>query len=53
MCMENLGAKEWIAIVGVLITLCTVIKGVFEYTKAQRWKRAEFLAKEVKELFND
>ncbi len=46
-------AKVWIAAVGVLLTLSTLLKGIIEYTKAQKWKKAEFLAKEIKEFYAD
>ncbi len=39
------------------LTLAVGVVGLFkvllEYTKAQKWKKAEFLAKEVKEFFAD
>lgn len=37
----------------VLISLLVFIKGIHEYTKAQRWKKGEFVAKEIKEFQND
>ena len=30
-----------------------LVKALFEYTKAQKWKKAEFLAKEVKDFYAD
>ncbi len=36
-----------------LISIFTVIKGICEYSKAQKWKKSEFLAKEIKEFNND
>ncbi len=36
-----------------LISIFTLIKGIFEYSKAQKWKKSEFLVKEIKEFNND
>lgn len=40
-------------IAALVISLAVFIKGIYEYTKAQRWKKAEFVSKEIKEFFND
>lgn len=37
----------------LLLGLIGVIKALIEYRKAQSWKKAEFLAKEMKEFFAD
>lgn len=42
-----------IKIGGFLLSLLVLIKGIFEYSKAQKWKKAELIFKEVKEFFND
>jgi len=42
-----------IKIGGFVITVLLFIKGVFEYTKAQKWKKAEFVSKEIKEFNAD
>ena len=36
-----------------MLSLLVLVKGVYEYAKAQKWKKAEFVAKEVKEFYND
>ena len=36
-----------------VIALSLLIKGICEYTKAQKWKKAEFVSKEIKEFYND
>jgi len=46
------GAKEYIAVVVAFISLGTLIKGLVEYSKAQTWKKAEFISKEVKEFYS-
>lgn len=35
------------------ITFLLFIKGVYEYTKAQQWKKAEFVASEIKAFYSD
>ncbi|MES2772814.1 MAG: hypothetical protein V4722_01430 [Bacteroidota bacterium] len=45
------GAKEYIAVGAAIVGLATLIKGIFEYSRAQRWKKAEFISKEVKEFY--
>jgi len=35
------------------ISILLLIKGIYEYTKSQKWKKAEFVSKEVKEFYND
>lgn len=51
--LKSFDAKETMAIIAAVLTMLTLVKGVVEYTKAQKWKKAEFLASEIKELFND
>ncbi|MDP4270410.1 MAG: hypothetical protein Q8909_09845 [Bacteroidota bacterium] len=36
-----------------VVSLIALIKGVYEYQKAQKWKKAEFVSKEIKEFFSD
>ncbi len=36
-----------------VITVLLFIKGIYEYTKAQKWKKAEFVSKEIKEFNSD
>ena len=35
------------------VSILLFIKGIYEYTKAQKWKKAEFVSKEIKEFYND
>jgi hypothetical protein len=44
---------NWIALAGVLSASIAFASGLFQYRKAQRWKRAEFVAAEVKEVLKD
>jgi hypothetical protein len=46
--MEEL--KNWVYIIGGLITLIGFIKGLVEFSKANRIKRAEFLEKLILEF---
>ncbi len=36
-----------------IVSFLLLLKGVYEYAKAQKWKKAEFVSKEIKEFFND
>ena len=50
MCIDlELGLKTGAFTVSILL----LIKGIYEYTKAQKWKKAEFISKEIKEFYND
>ena len=40
-------------IAAFVLSLAVLIKGICEYTKAQKWKKGEFVAKEIKEFQND
>lgn len=45
--------KDILTLTGVILTLLTLLKGIYEYKKAQTWKKLEFVAKEIKEFYND
>jgi hypothetical protein len=45
--------KMTLDLVTVIISLSLLLKGIIEYTKAQKWKQAEFVSREVKEFHND
>jgi hypothetical protein len=51
--LAQLDAKDFVAFAVAAISLVTLIKGIIEYTKAQSWKKAEFISKEVKEFYSD
>lgn len=42
--------QEVISLIGVFVGLGAFISGYIQYVKAQKWKRAEFVAKEIKEF---
>jgi hypothetical protein len=42
-----------IKLLTLLLAVIALFKGLYEYRKAQQWKKAEFLAKEVKEFYAD
>lgn len=44
---------NWISLAGVVAASLAFASGLFQYRKAQQWKRAEFVAKEVKEVLQD
>ena len=39
--------------IGILISILILLKGINEFKKAQKWKKLEFLSKEIKEFFTD
>ena len=45
--------KDFLTLLGVLSGLATLMKAILEYQKAQKWKKVEFVAKEMKEFFSD
>jgi hypothetical protein len=46
--LAALGPGNVIGLVGVTVGVITAIRGLVEYDRAQRWKRGEFLASEMK-----
>ena len=45
--------KEILPAVGIILTFAALVKGIYDYFKAQKWTKAEFIAKEMKEFFSD
>lgn len=45
--------SDWIAIIGIGAGLMAFLAGLLQYRKAQQWKRAEFVAAEIKEMLAD
>lgn len=43
-------ASEWIALLGVVAGIVGFISGLNQYIQTQKWKRAEFVVKEIKEF---
>ncbi|MEI6949619.1 hypothetical protein V9K67_20700 [Paraflavisolibacter sp. H34] len=50
---HNLDFEKTVKFLTLIVGAIGLFKALIEYTKAQRWKKAEFLAKEVKEFFAD
>ena len=50
---ENLTSDNWVAISSVIVTLLVFIKAIAEYQSAQKWKKAGFLAQEIKAFRQD
>ena len=44
---------NWIGLMGVIAGLIAFLTGLVQYVKGQKWKRAEFVAKEIKEFESD
>lgn len=45
--------NDWIALFGVVAGLIAFLSGLYQYIKAQQWKKAEFVVKEIKEFEAD
>lgn len=39
--------------IAIVVSTVVIVKGIYEYKQAQRWKKLEFLSKEMKDFFND
>ncbi|EFK36258.1 Uncharacterised protein [Chryseobacterium gleum] len=51
--LENLDFEKFIKIATFITTIVLAVKALLEYSKSQKWKRNEFLAKEMKDFFSD
>lgn len=49
----NLDFDKTIKCLTTIIALFIAIKAIIEYRRAQKWKKSEFLAKEIKEFLSD
>lgn len=49
--MQEFDFEFWIKILTAILAVLTFTKAIIEYGKAQNWKKAEFLAKEIKEFY--
>ncbi len=45
--------KDWVAAGTLAVAILVAIRGLVEYIKAQRWKRLEFVAGQVKDFRTD
>ena len=43
--------EHWLTVFGFFGTASALVFGFYQYRKAEQWKRAEFLAKEMKDFF--
>jgi amino acid permease len=43
--------EHWLTIFGFVGTAVALVFGFYQYLKAEQWKQAEFLSKEMKEFF--
>ena len=48
-----LSPENWIALIAAVVALAALLRGLWEYSRAQRWKKAEFLAQEIKSFRQD
>lgn len=49
----NIDLETVLKVLALVISLSVLIKGLYEYTMAQKWKKAEFVSKEIKEFNAD
>jgi hypothetical protein len=42
--------RDWLELAAVILAAATFLVGVFQYGRAQRWKRAEFVAGKIREF---
>jgi len=40
-------ARDWISLVGIIVGIFAFSSGLWQYMKAQKWKRAEFVANSI------
>jgi len=45
--------EETLKIIAVFLTLATIIFGIIQYRNGLRWKRLEFVAKEINDFESD
>ena len=50
---NSINLELWLKIGAFVVSVLLLGKGIFEYTRAQKWKRAELIAKEMKEFLQD
>lgn len=50
---QQFGPQHWIQLVGVLAACAAFASGLWQYRRAQQWKRAEFVASEIKAFEED
>jgi hypothetical protein len=43
-------ARDWISLFGIIVGIIAFSSGLLQYMKAQKWKRAEFVANLIKEF---
>ncbi|HZG42834.1 MAG TPA: hypothetical protein VEY93_07720, partial [Longimicrobium sp.] len=48
-----MNTTELIAVLSLVVAGTAFVVGLLQYRKAQAWKRAEFIATEIKEAFSD
>ena len=49
----NVNLETGLTIGALIISVSTIMMGVFQYMKAQQWKKAEFVSKEIKEFYDN
>ena len=49
----NINLESGLTIGALAVSASTIMIGIYQYIKAQKWKKAEFVSKEIKEFYND
>ena len=49
----NINLESSLTIGALAVSASTIMIGIYQYIKAQKWKKAEFVSKEIKEFYND
>ena len=49
----NINLESGLTIGALAVSASTIMIGIYQYVKAQKWKKAEFVSKEIKEFYND
>lgn len=49
----NINLESVLTIGALAVSASTIMIGIYQYIKAQNWKKAEFVSKEIKEFYGD
>ena len=49
----SINLESGLTIGALAVSALTIMMGIYQYAKAQKWKKAEFVSKEIKEFYDD
>jgi hypothetical protein len=52
-CNVGFSLKDYLEVIGTILTLLTIGFGILQYKKAQKWKRLEFVSNEIDQFESD